>query len=277
MSNLALVTIARGRHAHLAAQLTHLHRGTRLPDRHIVVSMGDDDIGPMMSGTPCTDVVLVDADPAALPLAAARNAGAAAALATGAETLAFLDVDCLPGGRLMERYEQVTSTPSGTCPMLWSGPVHYLPELPKNRFTYNASDLAESVPHPARTAPHGDDVVDEPRLELFWSLSFALTAADWDQLGGFCEDYVGYGAEDTDLARMLGRAGGSLTWVGGATAYHQYHPTSSPPLQHVESIVRNANVFRSRWGDYPMLGWLQEFETRGLVALDPATGDWSVR
>ena len=34
--------------------------------------------------------------PAGLPLAAARNVGAAAALTLGAELMIFLDVDCLP-------------------------------------------------------------------------------------------------------------------------------------------------------------------------------------
>ncbi len=239
--------------------------------------MGDDGIEPLVSAAPATDVVLIDADPAALPLAAARNAGAAAALANGAETLIFLDVDCLPGTRLIERYEQVTSRPARSAPIIWSGPVHYLPQLPPGHIAYDEDDLAASRPHSARLAPSGDDLVNEPRIELFWSLSFAVTASDWQQLGGFCEDYVGYGAEDTDLARMLGRSGGLLTWVGAATAYHQHHPTSSPPLQHVESIVRNANIFRGRWGDYPMLRWLREFEARELVALDPASKDWVVR
>ena len=40
-------------------------------------------------------------------------------------------------------------------------------------------------------------------LRLFWSLSFALDAGDWDALGGFCEDYVGYGGEDTDFGQTV--------------------------------------------------------------------------
>ncbi|NYJ76428.1 galactosyltransferase-related protein [Allobranchiibius huperziae] len=276
---LALVTIAHGRHAHLAAQVEHLARGTRRPDRHVVVSMADEQIAPLLSGVPDTDVLSVDADPARLPLAAARNAGATAALDGGADSLMFLDVDCLPGVRLLERYAQVTSSAAdsdGLTPVIWSGPVHYLPALERGEASYSATDLALSRPHPARPVPDGDRLLDEPRLELFWSLSFALTAATWQRLGGFCEDYVGYGAEDTDLARVLGRESGRLTWVGGATAYHQHHPTSTPPVQHVAPIVRNANVFHRRWGDYPMLGWLREFESQGLVRHDERTGEWSV-
>lgn len=278
----ALVTIARGRHAHLTAQVAHLGRGARRPDRHIVVSMGDDEIAPLLSDVPDTDVLRIDADPTRLPLAAARNAGAAAALADGADSLVFLDVDCLPGRRLIERYARVTSAtddcdgPGEAMPVIWSGPVHYLPPLEQGRTSYTDTDLAMSRPHAARPVPEDDRLLDEPRLELFWSLSFALTATTWHRLGGFCEDYVGYGAEDTDLARVLRREGGRLTWVGGATAYHQHHPTTVPPIQHVAPIVRNANVFHRRWGDYPMLGWLREFEASGLVTHDEVSGDWSV-
>ena len=273
---LTLVTIAHGRHDHLSAQVAHLARGTRRPDQHVVVSMGDPAIAPLLSGAPRTHVVAIDADPAGLPLAAARNAGAAAALDDGADTLMFLDVDCLPGTRLVERYAQVAAPRQDPTPVIWSGPVHYLPPPRVSGTAYTDTDLATSTPHPARPVPVDDRVMDEPRLELFWSLSFALSASTWDRLGGFCEDYVGYGAEDTDLARVLGRAGGRLRWVGGATAYHQYHPTSTPPIQHVDPIVRNANVFHRRWGDYPMLGWLQEFEARGLVRHNDISGDWSV-
>ncbi|MET0931866.1 MAG: hypothetical protein ABWX74_20295, partial [Aeromicrobium sp.] len=46
---------------------------------------------------------------------------------------------------------------------------------------------------------------------------------------------------------------------------HQHHPVSSPPLEHVEDIVRNATVFHDRWGAWPMGGWLDAFEERGLV------------
>lgn len=238
--------------------------------------MGDAAIAPLLSQTPHTRVVRIDADPARLPLAAARNAGAAAALEDGADTLVFLDVDCLPGSRLLERYAQVATPVRDATPVIWSGPVHYLPPRRESETAYTDTDLARSRPHPARPVPAGDRLMDEPRLELFWSLSFALSAPTWHRLGGFCEDYVGYGAEDTDLARVLGRAGGRLTWVGGATAYHQYHATSTPPVQHIAPIVRNANVFHDRWGDYPMLGWLQEFEARGLVRHDADAGEWSV-
>lgn len=277
-ARVALVTIAHGRHVHLSAQVQRLARSTRRPDRHIVVAMGDDRIGPLLTGQPTTDVVGMGADPGALPLAAARNLGAQVALDGGADTLIFLDVDCLPGPHLVDRYAKVTGSaePAGDRPQLWSGPVHYLPTLATGRSAYDDTDLNASQPHRARPAPADGQLLVEPRHELFWSLSFALSAADWRRLGGFCDDYVGYGAEDTDFARTAAAAGATLTWVGGATAYHQHHPTSSPPIQHLADIVRNANLFHTRWGDFPMLGWLRQFQGADLVALDPHTGGWVV-
>ena len=66
-----------------------------------------------------------------------------------------------------------------------------------------------------------------------------------------------------------------LGWVGSARAFHQWHPVSRPPVEHVVDIVRNAEVFRRRWGTTPMLGWLRDFEERGLAAPDDQ-GRWSV-
>ncbi|MFD0427690.1 glycosyltransferase family 2 protein [Streptomyces zhihengii] len=48
-------------------------------------------------------------------------------------------------------------------------------------------------------------------------------------MGGFCEQYTGYGGEDTDFAATATRSGVDLWWVGGAEAYHQHHPVHTPP------------------------------------------------
>ncbi|GMA21078.1 hypothetical protein GCM10025862_30990 [Arsenicicoccus piscis] len=96
-------------------------------------------------------------------------------------------------------------------------------------------------------------------------MSFAVTPRTWRRLGGFCEDYTGYGGEDTDLGFTARERGIDLVWVGGADAYHQHHPVSDPPREHVADIVRNATVFHQRWGVWPMEGWLAAFEREGLV------------
>ena len=68
---------------------------------------------------------------------------------------------------------------------------------------------------------------------------------------------------------------GLVGWVGGATAYHQHHPVHSPPVEHVDAILRNGARFARRWGWWPMTGWLEEMERLGVVRRDAATGRWS--
>ena len=61
-----------------------------------------------------------------------------------------------------------------------------------------------------------------------------------------------------------------MHWIGGAHAFHQFHPTADPPVAHVDDIVRNARIFYRRWGWWPMEGWLDAFEESGLIARDAA-------
>ncbi|KQU70495.1 glycosyltransferase family 2 protein [Phycicoccus sp. Root101] len=282
----AVVTIARGRHEHLRGQLWGLGRQSAPADLHVVVAMDDPEIAAVVSdaGSTSTLVVPVGLDPGGeLPLARARNIGALTAIAAGAEHLVFLDVDCIPAARTLERYRQVLDTdgsglgglsPAHPSPVVACGTVAYLPPVAHAR-AYRHDRLDELAdPHPGRPAPDERTVLVADDLRLFWSLSFAVTAADWGRLGGFSEDYTGYGAEDTDFGQRLGAARGTMLWVGGAAAYHQHHPTDTPPVGHLTSIVRNANVFRDRWGWFPMEGWLAAFADRGLARLDPRTGRW---
>ena len=65
-----------------------------------------------------------------------------------------------------------------------------------------------------------------------------------------------------------------LCWVGGAWAFHQHHPTATPPAQHLHDILRNATLFKRRWGWWPMTGWLDAFAERRLAHHDPITDTW---
>jgi hypothetical protein len=160
-------------------------------------------------------------------------------------------------------------------PSLLCGPVSYLPPPPHSG--YRLSSLPElGRPHPARPVPPETGALAGGDHALFWSLSFAVHAALWRELGGFCEQYTGYGAEDTDFGQVAATRGIALTWVGGAWAYHQYHPSPDPPVQHLTDIVRNAAIFHRRWGWWPMTGWLREFERRGLIMFEVRTQTWRI-
>ncbi len=260
---LTVVTVVHGRRDHLLRQQHWLDRfAPELP--RVVVALGDDTVSETLSGT-AAQVVDVDSRLDRLRVAHGRNEGARVALDDGAEGLLFLDVDCLPSPQLAGLYAAHL-----TEGCLLSGPVTYLPEgvlPPDDADDRTAVDwfARHRAPHPARPDPAYGQVVPNPDPNLFWSLSFAVTATTWQELGGFWEEYEGYGAEDTDLAWHAERLGISLSWLGGADAFHQHHPVSDPPVEHRDDILRNGALFHRRWGTWPMQGWLEDFERRGIV------------
>ncbi len=266
VANTAVVTIARGRHDHLALQHLSLSQQSAHPDQYYVVSMGDESIEARSVNGLESRVLYLEADPQALPLAAARNLGAAAAIAGGAEVLVFLDVDCVAGSDLIAGYRTRCLLDRDA---VWSGPVTYLP--PPGPSGYRL-DALRDCPHPARPHPKRGEWSFDRNADLFWSLSFALHREAWNRSGGFCEDYVGYGAEDTDFAARCQERGLRFGWTGDARAYHQHHPVSRPPVEHVDDILRNAEIFFHKWNRGPMLGWLEQFEEQGLVTRDE--GRW---
>lgn len=263
MSRTAVVTIAHGRHDHLAVQDRSLAAGSRQPDEHVLIAIDDVDL----CSWPAF-VMTMPADGAGLPLAAARNLGVETALDLGCDQVICLDVDCIAGTNLVAAYADAVSRHPD---VVWSGPVTYLDPPPADGYDLrHLPDLDR--PHPARPAPRPGEAVLDARPELFWSLSFACSATAWRRSGGFCEEYVGYGGEDTDFGQSVVRRGLRLGWLGGARAYHQWHPVSSPPVEHLDSILRNAETYHARWGAWPMEGWLHEFERRGLVRQE--AGRW---
>ena len=268
--NIAVVTVVAGRHEHLGAQVRGLRATTVEQFDHIVVSMGDDAITDVLTRTGSAATCIEIPADGALPLARARNLGAAAAVERGAELLVFLDVDCIPGPELLDRYRGAAASSDDERSLL-CGPVTYLHE--RDVGTEGPALTALTAPHPARPNPPAGTVEHGDNFDLFWSLSFAVTTQTWTELGGFCEDYTGYGGEDTDFAATAVASGIGLRWVGGAHAYHQWHPVSDPPVEHLDDIVANARRFFDRWGRWPMVGWLDAFAARGLIEF----GDSGIR
>ena len=260
----AVVTIAGGRPEHLRRQ----RQALRSADLHVVVSMGEPASGDG-GRLPPTVRHHVEVTPAGLPLAAARNAGARIALGAGADVIVFLDVDCIPGRGLLDGYTRAAERTGGLA--LLCGPVTYLPPPPPEGYPATGLD-GLAAPHAARPVPPPGSLVRDRRFELFWSLSFAVSAATWRRLGGFHEGYVGYGAEDTDFAVRAEEAGAELWWVGGADAFHQHHPESRTDPARVRELVANARLFATRHGWWPMATWLTELDAAGRVRFDPSTG-----
>lgn len=259
--SIAVITLNKGRRAHLTRLLEGLSRGA-LPDRCIVVESGGDTAPYPSLPFPVERVAFPHAG---LPLAAARNAGRRAAQA---ETLIFLDVDCIPSEGLVAGLSRAVAVHDG----LICCEIGYLP-AGAVADGWRAADLERlGRPHPVRAFPPAGEVAPAPQPGLFWSLAFAVRAATYDRLGGFDESFSGYGAEDTDLAFRAERAGVPILFLGGPQAYHQHHPGYDPPLQHFRDIVANATRFQARHGIWPMDGWLDGFAHLGLIAADRSNG-----
>ncbi len=262
-----LTLTSAGRQRHLDHLIGALIRSERHPDELVLTQMGGR--APWVPQCLPFPATIVPATDRCRSLGGARNAAARAA---GYEKLVFLDVDCIPSRSLVGAYGRALERSNG----IVMGPVRYLPS--RARLPTSDLDLRSiSSEHPQRTCPVGRGTQAEDRYELFWSLSFATRASIFLELGGFDASLEGYGGEDTDLAFQARAAGVPLTWVAEAESFHQFHPKSDPPIEHVDSIVRNARTFRRKWGTWPMEDWLEGFAELGLVDWDPEANKLRVK
>ena len=254
-ARVSVLTIVRGREGHLANLIEGL-RGQLMPPDELVVAYMQAEPHAVPADLPFeVRTTFCEGEP--MPLAAARNCAAAAA--TG-DVLVFLDVDCVPSPSLVMAYALAMQEADG-CAM---GEVFYLPEGATDGADAGQLDAA-GTRHPSKPLPPQTGLVPEPNYGELWGLSFAMRADTFAALGGLDERFVGYGAEETDFARQLEAAGIPLLRLGGARAYHQHHPVHTPPLHHFGDIVRNAELFRTKWGEWPMDYWLGQFERDGLI------------
>jgi GT2 family glycosyltransferase len=264
-AELVVVTTAFERRAHLSAQVESMAAQHRPPDRFVIVDLGGPPIE-VVHRHPDTDVEIVTlpSDPDALPLAAARNLGAA----TGdAAVIVFLDVDCVaPPSAIASYRSAIVEHPDA----IHCGPVGYLPAgvTPEVGFEQlrRAATFHDGRPHPDGRCERSAN------YDMFWSLSFAVTRAVWAALDGFDEGFVGYGAEDTDLAMTARHRRIPLWFHSHPTVFHLHHGDGGLPRHHVRSICRNAERFYAKWGTWPMTGWLRRFEQEGSIVWRPLAG-----
>ncbi|MDR5822531.1 galactosyltransferase-related protein [Caballeronia sp. LZ043] len=248
-----VLTLVHGREAHLDNLIAGLERSRVLPERLIVVQMNQS-IHPWRSERFAIEHLEICTTDGSLPLAKARNL---AAWSAQSNELVFLDVDCIPSNDLLGSYERYLKRDKRT---IYQGIVNYLPPGQLSDWSEASLDACSSS-HEAFGAFAPGDALPHP---MFWSLNFACHLETFEQIGGFDEAYTGYGGEDTDFAFRAERLAVGLQLVD-AQAFHQHHPTYSPPLNHFADIVRNATVFHDRWERWPMDGWLNAFEAAGYI------------
>lgn len=256
MNTLSVLTLAKGRPAHLVNMMLGLAKQTVQPDEFIIAVMQDTPYKGLPSVPfPVRQILL---DPQALTLATARNRAAEEAKG---EVLVFLDIDCIPAPHCLRDYRDALET----CDGLLMGEVMYLPAGAADfGWAYEGFETV-CERHSDRRGPPAYGVEPCSDYRCFWSLNFAVTRACFLRTGGFDERYIGYGGEDTDYAKGFTLSGGVLAWVNGARVYHQHHAHHMPPVHHLESVIRNAEIFEQKWGYRTMGHWLHAFRLMGLI------------
>ena len=259
MTGTSVLTIARGRETNLRNVVLGLTRQTRQPDELVVAAMQPQPYALPETPFPVRQIHVAGEE---LPLAEARNA--AVATASG-EAFLFVVVDCIPAHDFVADYTAHLAAQDG----LMMGEVMYLPDGAAGPGWTYADFERLAVKHSDRRGPpeEGTDPCNDYRC--FWSLNFALSRAAFGRSGGFDPRYVGYGGEDTDFGRTVSERGIPIYWTRGARVYHQYHPHHMPPVHHIRSVIRNAEVFADKWGHHTMEHWLRAFRLMGLIEKGP--------
>lgn len=252
---ISVVTLAGGRPEHLRNVVIGLTRQTMLPTELIVAVIQDTPYDLPEAPFPIRQMMVSGPR---LPLATARNAAAEAAVG---DKLVFLDMDCIPTPELLADYDRYLDQEDG----LLMGEVMYLPGgATAGEWRYQ--DFAEvAVRHSDRRGPPPEGIERCEDYRCFWSLNFAMRRDTFLGTGGFDERYAGYGGEDTDFGKVVDKAGVPIAWIKGGLAYHQYHPHHMPPVHHIDSVVRNAELFEAKWGYRTMGHWLHAFRLMGLI------------
>ncbi|WP_201541454.1 glycosyltransferase family 2 protein [Psychrobacter faecalis] len=289
-----VITTCYGRNRHLYNMLSSLANSSVQPDEVIIVN---DDADPKrLADFPLnivkipTSAGLVDStnhktlehqtleksDKTEFDIGHNRNIGAARARH---DTLIFLDVDCIVAPSFIEQLStKLNQYPNA----LLMGQPRYLtrPLSNEESLALQKGALANDyLNHLSVYNPYRDNFDAKQSISTeavptaikktddygaFWSLCFAIKREQFEQIGGFDTQYTGYGAEDTDFA-FTARQLDINFYLTADLVYHQQHAVYRPPLNHLESIIINANRFYQKWQCWPMDGWLEQFCKMGLI------------
>lgn len=257
MNNISVCTIYAKRQLPLQNLVKGLRRSQTNLDELIIVCMND--YLPDLPATPFKIRATTINTDNYLPLAKARSK--AAEIARG-NNLIFLDVDCICHSNLVGIFNDHLNQEDA----LYQGSIRYLQSgWEKYNWTEESLKKQSSFHQLQGTEVTGKTKVSHP-YELFWSLCFGIRKKTFMALGGFDSGFIGYGGEDTDFA-FTARYHNIPFYKISALAYHQYHASYDPPLNHLAEIVNNAQLFYRKWDILPMKKWLDRFVELGYLKI----------
>ena len=283
---ITVITTCYGRNRHLYHLLASLMNGSLKPDEIIIVN---DDADPKRLAAFSLNIVQIattadeqvdstsnTATKIEFDIGHNRNLGAAHATH---DALIFLDVDCIVAPTFIEQLSaKLQALPNSLLmgqPRYLTRPLSAAESAKLQDGSLALSDLNQlSVYNPYRdnfeeaesslVATSQTALKQTKDYGAFWSLCFATTRELFEQIGGFDTQYTGYGAEDTDFA-FTARQLHIDFYLTADVVYHQQHSVYRPPLNHLDSIIINANRFYDKWQRWPMDGWLLQFSDIRLI------------
>jgi predicted glycosyltransferase involved in capsule biosynthesis len=254
---ISVCTLYSRRSSHLQNLVEGLIESKMHPLELVIICMNDS--LPKLPSTPFQINSFTINSPHKLPLAQARTK--ASSIANG-DFLIFLDVDCIPDPDLVETFAYHLENEDA----LYQGSIRYLNSQWRKQWNFETLHF-DSAPNQLQ----GEELTGNQRkihkYEFFWSLCFGIRKSTFSKIGGFDTRFTGYGGEDTDFS-FTARLHKIPFYKISALAYHQFHPSYSPPLNHLADIVENAKVFDNKWNFLPMDKWLKQFAELGYIKLE---------
>ena len=270
---LSVITTCYGRNRHLYNLLGSVAQGSVKPAEVIIVN---DDADLERLAQYDLNIIKIATTEGGLASSASfdigRNRNLGAARATH-DAMIFLDVDCIVAPTFIEQlYSKLQAHPDA---LLMGQPRYLTRPLTDDEGNQLQQGILAcdylnklSVFNPYRdnfdSKHQAKSIKQTQDYGAFWSLCFAIMRSQFEQIGGFDTRYIGYGAEDTDFA-FKAQALNIDFYLTNDVIYHQQHSVYRPPLNHLDSIVMNANRFYEKWQHWPMSGWLAEFAQLQLI------------
>lgn len=242
----SVVTIVKNRVEQLHHLIANLENASCKPDELVVVWMAPPSDNSLIKSAHFSIQHCFETSDA-LPIPRARNKGFRNAQN---ERIVYMDVDCVSHpdllGELQKNWESDT---------LFSCTLVERDKVPDP----NDMSFFQKQAKGLRAEPTS--------MDAFRSSFFALEKANFIQLGGFDEEYEGFGIGDIDFATRCARAGVRMLKIP-LTTYTLYRANYQYPLHHLLDIVRNANIYRKKWGHFPATEWLSAFAANGYISRD---------
>ena len=255
----SVVTIVKNRTHQLTNLIANLERASLPPSELVVVWMGPPSDKSLMQSE-VFDIQHRFVTSEELPIPQARNKGFASARY---ERIIHLDVDCLCHPQLFEAMMKYWQDDTILTDNII--PVRLMEDNDTFEHLASSPDLHVSTSGKSNT-----------HIGRFQSSVFGLSRQAFDEIGGFDEQYHGFGIGDIDFATRCNAAGIKLRRLDIST-FVQHRANYDYPINHLLDIVTNANLFKRKWGYYPATEWLAEFVANGYVNADFETQGLSIR